>query len=97
MKKATAKRTFQRPDTKEIVRAGDRIIATEAYINELERVGMVRNVIALPSAPETKVAQVPTRAAGERSSVSPAAQALLDQTRNSSGGGGRRRRKTQSL
>ena len=97
MKKATAKRTFQRTDTKEIVRAGDRIIATEAYINELERVGMVRNVIALPSAPETKVAQVPTRAVGERSSVSPAAQALLEQTQNASKRGARKRKTQESL
>lgn len=97
MKKATAKRTFQRTDTKEIVRAGDRIIATEAYINELERVGMVRNVIALPSAPETKVATVPTRAVGAKSSVSPAAQALLEQTSRASVSGARRRRKTESL
>lgn len=95
MKKATAKRTFQRTDTKEVVRAGDRIIAPEAYINELERVGMVRNVIALPSAPETK--QAPTRAVGAKSSVSPAAQALLEQTSSASVSGTRRRRKTESL
>lgn len=95
MKKATAKRTFQRTDTKEVVRAGDRIIAPESYINELERVGMVRNVIALPSAPETK--RAPTLAAGAKSSVSPAAQALLDQTSSASGSGARRRRKTESL
>lgn len=95
MKKATAKRTFQRTDTRELVRAGDRIIAPEAYINELERVGMVRNVIALPSAPETK--QSPTRAAGAKSSVSPAAQALLDQTQNASKRGARKRKTQESL
>lgn len=95
MKKATAKRTFQRTDTRELVRAGDRIIAPEAYINELERVGMVRNVVALPVAPEKKV--VPSPAAGAKPSVSPAAQALLDQTQNASKRGARKRKTQESL
>lgn len=93
MKKATAKRTFQRTDTKEIVRAGERIIASDAYIDDLARIGLVRNVIALPGPPETKHA--PTPAAGKKQSVSPAAQALLEQTSLASKNGGRKRRKAE--
>lgn len=95
MKKATAKRTFQRTDTKEIVRAGDRLIAPDSYVDDLARNGLVRNVIALPSAPETK--QAPTRAVGAKSSVSPAAQALLDQTLSASKRGARKRKTQESL
>src|SRR5690554_2841001 len=95
MKKATAKRTFQRADTKDIVRAGDRIFATDEYIDDLARHGLVRNVVALPAAPETKV--VPSTAVGAKPSVSPAAQALLDQTQNASKRGARKRKTQESL
>lgn len=79
MKKATAKRSFKRPDTREVVRAGDRIIASDSYIDELERNGLVRNVIALPGAPENK-AEAPTRVAGRPSSALPVDQASTEQT-----------------
>lgn len=93
MKKATAKRTFQRTDTKEIVRAGDRLIAPDSYVDDLARNGLVRNVVALPVAPEKKV--VPSPAVGAKQSVSPAAQALLEQTSLASKNGGRKRRKVE--
>ena len=95
MKKATAKRTFQRTDTKEIVRAGDRLIAPDSYVDDLARNGLVRNVVALPVAPETKA--VPSPAVGAKPSVSPAAQALLDQTQNASKRGARKRKTQESL
>tara|TARA_R100000655_G_scaffold87091_1_gene127232 strand:+ start:3025 stop:3315 length:291 start_codon:yes stop_codon:yes gene_type:complete len=90
MKTAIANRTFKRSDNKALVRMGDRFTASEKYVAELERNGMVRSVAAMSRAPETK--QDPTQAVGERSSASPAALVYPKQTARKSGRGVRRKK-----
>lgn len=78
MKSAVVARPFTRSDTREYVRTGQVIEAAAAYINELAGLGLVRQAAMAPSPREVKAD--PFADAGERSSVSPAAQALPQTT-----------------
>lgn len=92
MKEATAMRSFRRSDLGVPVRVGERISGQGGYIDELAKIGLVREVAAAPAAPERKAD--PTAAGGEdrRSSASPAARASRQTTANESDAGAARRK-----
>jgi hypothetical protein len=96
MKEATAMRSFRRSDLGVPVRVGERILGREGYIDELAKIGLVREVAAAPAAPERKEAPISADGEARRSSASPAAQASLQTTANESGSGGARRRTAAS-
>ena len=85
MKSAITVRTFRRSDNRKIVRMNERIEAEDAYIDELARNRMVREVRALTGAPENK--STPISAATEPSSASQAAQASPQTTASESADG----------
>jgi hypothetical protein len=94
MMEATVVRSFRRSDTKQWVKRGQLIQGAESYVRELERIGSVRNVAALPGAPEVKAP--PQTAVGTPSSASPAAPASPPQTSKKSASGGKKRSKKKA-
>lgn len=91
MKTAIAARGFLRSDLKLNVRRGERIEGAAGYIDDLARLGLVREVAAIDAAPEM-ICGHPMTAAGAQSSASPAAPVSPQTTRKRSGGGGRKKR-----
>lgn len=94
MMEATVVRSFRRSDTKVWVKRGQTIQGQEGYIRELERIGSVRNVAALPGPPEVKAPPAP--AVGTPSSASPAVPASPSQTSKKSVTGGKKRSKKKA-
>lgn len=94
MMEATTVRSFRRSDTKTWVKRGQVIHGPEGYIRDLERLGSVRNVAALPGPPEIKAP--PKAAVGKPSSALPAVPASPKQTLKKSTGGGKKRSKKKA-
>lgn len=91
MLKSIAQKSFRRSDTKAFVRRGAQVVGPENYIRELERIGSVREVAAIPEPPEMKAP--PLMAAGIPSSALQAAQVLPQAKSNESDDGERPKRK----
>lgn len=72
MKTGIATATFRRSDTRVRVRAGGTVVGEDSYIDDLKRGGLLREVAAIPWAPENKARPTETDGATERSSASPA-------------------------
>lgn len=73
MKQAITNKGFLRSDTREHVGQNKPIKGEDGYIDELSRLGLVREVQAVAAAPENKAR--PQKPIGEKSSASPAGQA----------------------
>lgn len=72
MKTGVATATFRRSDTRVRVRAGGTVMGEDNYIDDLKRTGLLREVKAIPWAPENKARPTETDGATEPSSASPA-------------------------
>lgn len=93
MKLAIAKTAFRRSDTGERVKRGQRIEGENAYIDELQKLGHVMGVKAVPGPPERTVHPRQAAGATRPSSASQAARASRQTTANESTPGAKPARK----